>query len=185
MQINGGKKQNFVAKKLLMSEQSLNFDLIIQDGSLTFDKLKSLRVKAFLMELKVVKIVIDWNLPKRKQDFQEILNLNLSGDIKLFKIQVGMGSSLIIGTFADESTICFLSFHIMHLDTLMQVTGLEKVIHESTCDIDPEFGLHDYTVSFELHNSHDTFFDDVFRSVFTKSVDRKWAIFPLIQSERN
>ena len=137
------------------------------------------------MELKIVKIVIDWNLPKRKQDFQEIQNLNLSGDIKLFKIQVGMGSSLIVGTFADESTICFLSFHIMHLDSLMQVTGLEKVIHESTCDIDPEFGLHDYTVSFELHNSHDTFFDEVFRSVFTKSVDRRWAIFPLIQSERN
>ena len=71
----------------------------------------------------------------------------------------------------------------MHLDTLMQVTGLEKVIHESTCDIDPEFGLHDYTVSFELHNSHDTFFDEVFRSVFTKSVDRRWAYFPLVQSE--
>ena len=72
VQINGGKKHNFVAKKLLMSEQSLNFDLIIQDGSLTFSKLNSLRVKAFLMELKLVKIVIDWNIPKRKEEFQEI-----------------------------------------------------------------------------------------------------------------
>ena len=55
-----------------MSEQSLNFDLIIQDGSLTFSKLNSLRVKAFLMELKLVKIVIDWNIPKRREEFQEI-----------------------------------------------------------------------------------------------------------------
>ena len=71
----------------------------------------------------------------------------------------------------------------MHLDTLMQVTGLERIIHESSCDIDLDFGLHDYTVSFELHNSSETFFDEVFRSVFTKSVDRLWAHFPLIQSE--
>jgi len=70
------------------------------------------------MELKLVKIVIDWALPKRKEAFTEINNLQLSGDIKLFKIDVGMGSSLIVGTFSDEETICFLSFHIMHLDTL-------------------------------------------------------------------
>lgn len=73
----------------------------------------------------------------------------------------------------------------MHLDTLKQVTGLETIIRESSCDIDPDFGLHDYTVSFELHNSKQTFFDEVFRSVFTKTVDRKWAYFPLIQSEKN
>ena len=66
MQINGGKKHNFVAKKLLVSDQSLNFDLIIQDGALTFSKMRSLRVKAFMMELKLVKIVIDWNMPQRK-----------------------------------------------------------------------------------------------------------------------
>jgi len=168
-----------------MSEQSLNFDHIVKDASLSFSKLKSLRVKAFMMEIKLVKIMIDWQMPKRKQEFQEIKNLELSGDIRLFKIQVGMGSSLIVGTFSDGETICFLSFHVMHLDTLMQVTGLPKVIHESSCDIDPEFGLHDYTVSFELHNSRESFFDEVFRSVFTKSVDRKWAHFPLIQSERN
>lgn len=64
-----------------MSEQSLNFDLVIQDGSLTFGKLRSLRVKAFLMELKLVKIMIDWNLPKRKNEFEKIKNLGLSGDI--------------------------------------------------------------------------------------------------------
>lgn len=64
-----------------MSEQSLNFDLVIQDGSLTFGKLRSLRVKAFLMELKLVKIIIDWNLPKRKNEFEKIKNLGLSGDI--------------------------------------------------------------------------------------------------------
>ena len=91
-----------------------------------------------------------------------------------------MGSSLIVGTFNDGMTICFLSFHIMHLDTLMQMTGLERVIQSSSCDIDPEFGLHGYTVSYELHNSKETFFDDTFRDVFTKSVDRKWAYFPLI-----
>lgn len=86
MQINGGKKHNFVAKKLLMSEQSLNFDLVISDGTLTFSNLKTLRVKAFLMELKIVKIVIDWTLPKLKKDVTPICNMNLSGDIKLFKI---------------------------------------------------------------------------------------------------
>ena len=81
MQINNGKKHNFIAKKLLMSEQSLNFDLVIQDGSLTFGKLRSLRVKAFLMELKLVKIMIDWNMPKRRNEFEKIKNLGLSGDI--------------------------------------------------------------------------------------------------------
>ena len=64
-----------------MSEQSLNFDLVIQDGSLTFGKLRSLRVKAFLMELKLVKIMIDWNMPKRRNEFEKIKNLGLSGDI--------------------------------------------------------------------------------------------------------
>lgn len=106
------------------------------------------------MELKLVKILIDWSLPRKKDAFAEIRNLKLSGDIKLFKIDVGMGSSLIVGTFSDEETICFLSFHIMHLDTLQQLTGLERVIHHSSCDIDIDFGLHDYTVYFELHNSN-------------------------------
>lgn len=72
-----------------------------------------------MMELKLVKIVIDWNLPKRVEEFEEIQNLSLSGDIRLFKIGVGHGSSLIVGTFNDAETICFLSFHVMHLDTLM------------------------------------------------------------------
>ena len=54
------------------------------------------------MELKLVKIVIDWQLAKRKEEYTEIGNLELSGDIKLFKIQVGTGSSLIVGTFSDE-----------------------------------------------------------------------------------
>ena len=71
------------------------------------------------------------------------------------------------------------------MDTLQQMTRLERVIHESSCDIDLEFGLHGYTVSYELHNSRETFFDDVFRDVFTKSVDRRWAYFPLVQSEQN
>lgn len=71
------------------------------------------------MELKLVKIIVDWNLPKRRDDFKEIQNLQLSGDIRLFKTSVGNGSSLIVGTFSDATTICFLSFHIMHLDTLM------------------------------------------------------------------
>lgn len=102
----------------MVSEQSLNFDLVIQDASLSFSKLRSLRVKAFMMELKVVKIIIDWSLPKKREEFTEIQNLSLSGDIRLFKIGVGMASSLMVGTFSDGETICFLSFHIMHLDTL-------------------------------------------------------------------
>ena len=81
--------------------------------------MKTLRVKAFIMELKLVKIVIDWNMPRRRDEFEEICNLQLSGDIRLFKIGVGQGSSLIVGTFSDGETICFLSFHMMHLDTLM------------------------------------------------------------------
>lgn len=62
-----------MAKNLLLSEQSLNFDLVIKDASLTFSKLKSLRVKAFMMKLEIVKIIIDWSFTeKNRQEFIEI-----------------------------------------------------------------------------------------------------------------
>ena len=72
MLIINGKKHSFTTKKLLVSEQSLNFDFIVQSGKMTFETMKSLRVKAFLMELKLAKIIMDWNLPKRRDDFTEI-----------------------------------------------------------------------------------------------------------------
>ena len=72
-----------------MSNQSLNFDLSIPDIALTVSKMHSIRVKAFMMELELVKTVIDWNKPQRKENFEEIRNLQLSGDIRLFKIEVG------------------------------------------------------------------------------------------------
>lgn len=40
--------------------------------------------------------------------------------MKLYRMEVNGGSSLIVGTYGDqEGTICFVSFHLLYVDMLM------------------------------------------------------------------
>lgn len=50
----------------------------------------------------------------------EIRGAKTDGGMKLFRMQINGGSSLIIGTYGDkDGTICFISFHLLYVDMLM------------------------------------------------------------------
>ena len=133
------------------------------------------------MKLKVARVICDWKSARPEKAFVQIPSARTQGGIQLFRAQLGQGSSLMVGTFDDSSTICFLSFHLLYFDILRLVCQIPRICHEKECDIDPEFGLHDYTVHFELHNAQETFIDCLFNKVFTKEVSQTWATFSLIQ----
>ena len=88
--------------------------------------LHSIKLKAFSFKYKLVKICVDLNNPKKS--LEEIVGVKSEGGMKLHKLPVGLGSSLIIGTYGDkDSTVCFMSFHILYIDLLMQITELSSV----------------------------------------------------------
>lgn len=183
--VNDTSKHFFKTDKILFNPHSLNFDLMIDDGQLTFSKLRTLRLKAFLMKSKFVRVVLDLVNPKQKREFSRVTSAQTQGGIQLFNIRVGAGSSLVVGTFDDGDTICFLSFHLLYIDLLKQMTGLQQIYQNKFCDIDSEFGMHDWTVLIDLHNSKTSFVSEAFTKVFTKQVDRQWAHFTLVESEAN
>ena len=57
------------------------------------------------------------------------------------------------------------------------MTGLKEIYQNKFCDIDSQFGLHDWTVLIDLHNSSTSFISESYTKVFTKNVDAKWANF--------
>lgn len=116
--VNDTSKHFFKTDKILFNPHSLNFDLMIDDGQLTFSKLRTLRLKAFLMKSKFVRVVLDLVNPKQKREFSRVTSAQTQGGIQLFNIRVGAGSSLVVGTFDDGETICFLSFHLLYIDLL-------------------------------------------------------------------
>lgn len=72
------------------------------------------------------------------------------------------------------------------------MTRLDSILNAKYCDIDPSFGLHDYTISIELRNTKAIFFSETYNKVFTKveqlekpdaKIGSGWANFNLIQSE--
>ena len=106
--------------------------------------------------------------------------------MKLFRLQVNGGSSLIIGTYGDrEGTVCFLSFHLLYVDMLMQITELTSITNPKYCDIDSTFGLHDYTITVDIRSSTQSYLCETFRKVFTKPQDLRsgFAWFVLVESD--
>ena len=92
----------------------------------TLGSLHLVKLKAYSFKYKVVKIVLDLKNPKKF--LEEITGVKSEGGMKLYKLPVGLGSSLIIGTWDDkDSTVCFMSFHILYIDLLMQITELSSV----------------------------------------------------------
>jgi hypothetical protein len=95
---------------------------------------------------------------------------------------VGSGSSLIVGTYGDAiGTVCFISFHCLYIDLLMEICELKSVTNPKYCDIDSTFGLHDYTITVDIHNSKQSFLCEIFRKVFTKNLSKSHAVFQLIE----
>ena len=82
------------------------------------------------MKLKYVKFVLD--LTKPKKYIEELRDAKTEGGMKLYRIGVGRGSNLIIGTYGDEKgTVTFMSFHLLYIDLLMQICELDSVLNPS------------------------------------------------------
>ena len=103
--------------------------------------------------------------------------------MKLYRMKINEGSSLIVGTYGDtEGTICFLSFHLLYVDLLMNVTELTSVTNPKYCDIDSTFGLHDYQITIDIRSSTQSYLCEIFRKVFTKEIKNGYAWFRLVDS---
>lgn len=149
---------------------SLSFDMVPKSEIITLNRLHSIKLKANSTKHKLVKLVVDLSNP-RKLPLEEITEAKSEGGMKLYRVQVGLGSSLIIGTYGDkDTTICFISFHILYIDLLMQITELSSILNLKYCDIDSTFGLHDYTITIDIRNSKQSFICEIFRKVFTKEL---------------
>ena len=40
----------------------------------------------------------------------------------------------------------FVTVNLLYIDLLKRITRLDSILNEKYCDIDPSFGLHDYTI---------------------------------------
>ena len=68
----------------------------------TLGSLHLVKLKAYSFKYKVVKIVLDLKNPKKF--LEEITGVKSEGGMKLYKLPVGLGSSLIIGTWGDKDS---------------------------------------------------------------------------------
>lgn len=51
-----------------------------------------------------------------------------------------------------ESPPSFFTMNLLYIDLLKEVVKVKSILNEKYCDIDPEFGLHDYTIQVEIRN---------------------------------
>jgi hypothetical protein len=142
-----------------------------------------LRLKAVLQKHKLIKVVVDLT-HNDLSNLKEIVGAKTEGGMKLYLTQVNNGSSLVIGTYGDkEGTVCFISFHLLYVDMLMQITELKSVTNPKYCDIDSTFGLHDYQISVDIRSSTQSYLCETFRKVFTKDLREGYAWFVLVDSD--
>ncbi len=81
--------------------------------------LKHIQLKAILPKHSLIKSCVELNSAAFKS-LNEVEGVVTQGGMKLFRLQVGGGSSLIFGTYGDrDGTVCFVSFHILYVDLLM------------------------------------------------------------------
>ena len=114
------------------------------------EQLSDLRLKAVLQKHKLVKVVFQ---ARDLKSMKEISGAYTVGGMKLYSLSFG-GSCLVIGTYGDkQQTLCFISFHLLYVDLLMQITELKSVTNPKYCDIDSTFGLHDYQITVDIRSS--------------------------------
>ena len=53
---------------------------------------------------------------------------------------------------SKENPPSFFTVNLLYIDLLKQVTQVENILNEKYCDIDPHFGLHDYTITIDVRN---------------------------------
>jgi hypothetical protein len=68
------------------------------------------------MKLKLVKIVVD--LKNLSKNAKLIDGIKAQGGMLFWRVSIGGGSSLIIGTYEDKDSICFMSAHLLYVDLL-------------------------------------------------------------------
>ena len=167
--------------QVVYNPYSFSFDLIFLEGNPKLKDLKFFLIKAFMRDqaLQLIKDVSRVELVKNKSR----LKLKQSAAIT-FEAVRSLNSTFILGSY-DGHSLAFISVSMTYLDLVLQIAGQPTILQKKFCDIDSQFGLHDYTVTVALRNSKVSFVDEVFRKVFTKETDRDWAYFRLLQSEDN
>ena len=91
------------------------------------------------------------------------------------------------GTSAKDFQVEFLSFNFSYVDGLLAFAGssLEASVNKQPLsdDLDSTFGLHDFEVSLELRSFEASYWFHKFRGVFTKNLEKGWAVFELVSSD--
>lgn len=170
-------------RQIMFGTHSLALDLVPKKEVLTLTGLREMKLKAVLQKHKLIKIILDISQKDLKR-LEPIQRAKTEGGMRLFRLQVQNGSSLVVGTYGDrEGTICFISFHLLYVDLLMSVTELTSVTNPKYCDIDSTFGLHDYQVTVDVRSSSESYLNETFRKVFTKDLRDGYAWFVLVDSD--
>ena len=106
-------------QQILFSQYSLALDCVPKQEVIQLKTLGSVRLKAVLQKHKLIKVVVDFS-QKDLSSLAEIKGAQTEGGMKLYRMQVNGGSSLVLGTYGDkEGTVCFMSFHLLYVDMLM------------------------------------------------------------------
>jgi len=72
--------------------------------------------------------------------------------INIDLIDVLDSSSLLLGHYDGQAPPSFITVNLLYIDLLKRITQIDSILKEKYCDIDAQFGLHDYTVSIEMRN---------------------------------
>lgn len=93
---------------------------------------------------------------------------------------------IMIGSY-DESQISFITISYSYIDFFQKLLEKPKLYERKFDDIDPEYGLHDYSVKIEIRNNKEPFWYELFPGLFTRKKDLKkgYAVFKLIDSADN
>jgi hypothetical protein len=190
-----------MSPKIQFNQDSLSFDVVLENNKQVCPPLSEIFSLKFFAVLKSQNLLrniseIDFKdaldklfSPKHQQGpFLQLKMLNLavvpllghSTIIMGYYNQDGVqGNRSRTGSSGAKSTLgsppSFFTVNLLYIDLLKKVTKVDSILNEKYCDIDPEFGLHDYTVSVELRNQKQTFFGETFRKVFAKGEDIEYV----------
>jgi hypothetical protein len=93
--------------------------------------------------------------------------------------------NILIATY-DQSQLAFITISFSYITFFLNLLQKPQLTLRTPDDIDPEYGLHDYTVKIELRSNKESFWYEIFQNVFTKKeFSEGYALFTLIDSQKN
>ena len=115
-------------------------------------KIFSVKIIAVLKNQNILRQIYEFDLKDKIQRnvFYKLKMINL-GVIPILE-----NSSIIVGYYEinakRENPPSFFTINLLYIDLLKRITKVENILNEKYCDIDPSFGLHDYTITVEIRN---------------------------------